>query len=317
MTIVASLDLGSNTLRLLVAEVGCEKSGKLGFRPLCRDMATPRLGRGLAPGGELSSSAREAARIRAADFVQRARSAGARIVALAATQACRLATDGADFVQSLGRDLGLNKAVVLSGEQEAALSRLGVLSRLKGGAGGALSADVGGGSTELGFLQPKSPAQDRRVSLALGAVALAERHLAHDPPLGAELAALEKEIAGVLISLPEDYATAGRLVASAGTAATCAAMKLGMTEYRPELINNLEITAEELAGQYQRLAGLPLSERRGTTGLEADRADIIPAGIAILRGLLNQLNLKKLTVMDAGLLEGILLDAARDAFKGE
>ena len=310
MSVVASLDLGSNTLRLLVARVECGSRGTIEFTALHRELATPRLGRGLLPGGRLASSSKEAARQGAADFVQRARSLGAETVALAATQACRLAADGAGFVHDLGRELGLDQAVVLSGEQEAGLSRLGVLSRLRGPAANALLADVGGGSTELGFLgQEDGPG----VSLALGSVLLAEKHLRHDPPRAGDLAALERDIAGSLKGIPPEFSAARRLVASAGTAATCAAMKLGLGEYRPERIDNLEITAGELAEQFQRLVSLPLAQRWQIIGLEPERADIIPAGIAILRGLLNKLNLKGLTAMDAGLLEGILLQAVREA----
>ena len=310
MSVVASLDLGSNTLRLLVARVERGRTGKLSFTALGRDMSTPRLGWGLAPGGKLASSSKEAARKGAADFVRRARSLGAETVALAATQACRLAADGAEFVQSLKTELNLDKAVVLSGEQEAGLSGLGVLSRLKGDSEGALLADVGGGSTELGFLERGG---GQKVSLAMGSVVLAEKYLCSDPPGPADLAALEDDISSVLAVLPAEYAAAQRLVASDGTSATCAAMKLGLSEYHPDLIDNLEITAGELADQFAGLTSLSLAQRRGTIGLEPGRADIIPAGIAILRGLLNQLNLKGLTVMDAGLLEGILLEAAGES----
>ena len=296
--IAAALDLGSNTLRLLVAEV---EAGA--YRDLARGLATPRLGRGLTPGGTLDPGAKQAARQQASAFVTQARGLGAQRIALAATQACRLAADGAEFVAGLGQELGLEAALVLNGEQEAALSRAGVLSRLEGPAQDALLADVGGGSTELAALDGSWA-----VSLPLGAVALTEAYLLHDPPSPAEMGALagavERGLEGVT------GRRAARLVATAGTAATVGAMLLGMEVYEPGRVNNLEASRGQLEQQLSRLAALPLAQRRKTPGLEPERADIILAGMTILRGLLRVLQLDRMTVMDAGLLEGILLELA-------
>ena len=296
----AALDLGSNTLRLLVADV---YPG--GWRAVARSLATPRLGGGLAgPGGRprLDPAAKERVRQAAEEFTALARRLGARRVVLAATQACRRAADGEAFVAELGQGLGLERATVLSGEQEAALSRLGVLSRLQGPRDGALLADVGGGSTELTPLDDEAaPA----LSLQLGAVSLTEAHLASDPPLPAELTALDQAVAR---GLQKVVPGARRLVATAGSAATLASLVQGLTDYQPEEVNNLRVSAGELAGQARRLAAMPLARRREVPGLEPARADIILAGLAILRGLLERLGLDELTTMDAGLLEGIVLD---------
>ncbi len=296
--IAAALDLGSNTLRLLVAEVDAS-----GYTDLARCLATPRLGRGLKPGSELAPDAKQAAREHAAAFAAQARELGAERIALAATQACRLAADGPEFVDQLGRELGLDVAIIIGGEQEAELSRTGVLSRLEGQATGALMADVGGGSTELAALDG-SWSQ----SLPLGAVSLTEAHLATDPPSPAELADLHAALEAGLAGLAGQKAA--RLVATAGTAATVGALLLGMEVYQPGRVNNLAATQEQLEGQLTRLAALPLNQRRKVSGLEPERADIILAGMAILRGLLRVLQLDQMTVMDAGLLEGILLKLA-------
>jgi exopolyphosphatase/guanosine-5'-triphosphate,3'-diphosphate pyrophosphatase len=296
--IAAALDLGSNTLRLLVAEV---EAGQ--YRDLARGLATPRLGRGLVPGGPLNPEARQAARQQASAFVSQARGLGAQRIALAATQACRLAADGADFVAGLGRELGLEAALVINGEQEAALSRAGVLSRLEGPAQDAVLADVGGGSTELAALDGSWT-----TSLPLGAVALTEAHLAHDPPSPAEMEALADAVERGLSSLANHRAA--RMVATAGTAATVGAMLLGMEVYEPGRVNNLNASLGQLEQQLSRLAALPLAQRQKAPGLEPERADIILAGMAILRGLLRVLQLDRMTVMDAGLLEGILLELA-------
>ncbi len=293
----AALDLGSNTLRLLVADVE-----PAAWRSVERGLATPRLGRGLNEGGSLAPEAQEAARRAAGGFVARARELGARRVALGASEACRRAKGGAAFVASLAAELGLERAEVLSPQREARLSRLGVLSRLAGPLAGALLADVGGGSTEL---VPLGQGSDRPLSLPLGAVSLSEAYLAGDPPLPAALAALARAV-------DEGLAAAGalkasRLVATAGTAATLASLCLGLDSYSPGRIDNLRVTAGELQALFTSLAAMPLSARELVKGMEPGRADIILAGLAVLAGLLARLGLKELTTMNAGLLEGILL----------
>ncbi len=303
----AALDLGSNTLRLLVAQ-----SGAGGLTILARQLAAPRLGQGLRPGGRLAAQAKAAAREHTRRFCQLARGLGAQRVALAATQACRIAADGADFVGELARELGLERARVLSGQQEAALSRLGTLAFLQGPAQGALLADVGGGSSELVDLG-QSPAAS--LSLPLGAVSLSEALLHADPPTDRELAALDQAVEQGL-SLPGSGGY-NRLVASAGTASTLAALALGLKTYEPERINNLRVSRQRLEETYTALAALPLAQRRAALALDQGRADIILAGLAILRGLIRRLGLDELTVMDAGLLEGILLDDLANFGQGE
>lgn len=298
----ASLDLGSNTLRLLVADVD---SG--GWRAVARGLATPRIGRGFGQNAApptLDPEAKAQALQDAQRLVTTARRLGAERIVLGATQACRRAVDGEAFVAELGRILGLDRVVVLSGEDEARLSRLGVLSRLQGPVGGALLADVGGGSTEITPLSPGDAGQPA-LSLKLGAVSLTEDFLASDPPSPTELADLEQAVARGLALVDRP---AKRLVATAGSAATLASMVLGLGDYQPEEINNLKVSAAQLTAQYQRLAALPLAQRKQVPGLEPERADIILAGLAILRGLLERLGLGELTTMDAGLLEGIVLD---------
>ncbi|CAO0820199.1 exopolyphosphatase / guanosine-5'-triphosphate,3'-diphosphate pyrophosphatase [Desulfarculales bacterium] len=298
MTRVAAMDLGSNTLRLLVADVQDSR-----WVAVERGLATPRLGRGLQAGGQLHPQAREAARRQAAALAEQARGLGATRVTLAATQACRLAVDGPNLVDQLARDLVLNRTRVLSGQEEARLSRLGSLSRLTGERRGALLADVGGGSCEVVDLDNDAAPGS---SLPLGAVSLSEGHLPSDPPSPSQMRTLSQAVAEGLRPLTGHHCS--RLVASAGTATTLASLVLGLTNYQPEAVNNLLVSRARLQQELGRLAGLPLEARRHLPGLESARADIIISGLAILLGLLEVLGLAELTVMDAGLLEGILLD---------
>jgi exopolyphosphatase/guanosine-5'-triphosphate,3'-diphosphate pyrophosphatase len=166
-------------------------------------------------------------------------------------------------------------------------------------------ADVGGGSSEVAPLF-KGGAQCP-ISLELGAVSLSERHQKNDPPGVGELAAMAGDASAVL--KPLKNFNIARLVATAGTAATLASLVLGLEEYSPDKVNNLVVTRQQLRQQLDRLAALPLARRRNLTGLEPERADIILAGLVILDTMLAITELNRLTAMDAGLLEGILLDS--------
>ncbi|WP_156360858.1 Ppx/GppA phosphatase family protein [Dethiosulfatarculus sandiegensis] len=311
MTKAAAMDLGSNTLRLLVAEVH-----KGNWRALGRGISTPRLGRGLAKGRPLDKKSKQMAFKAAQEFSAQARSLGASYICLGATQACRAATDGADFVEELARELKLDKATILSGGQEARLSRLGVMSRLEGEAEQAWLADVGGGSTELINLDNGSHPP---CSIKTGAVALTETWNSQDPPTSDEMARLDEMAEQALAPhlAPLRQKGVQRLIATAGTAANAASLMLKLKQYRPEKVNNLNISLRDLDGLSGMLADIPLEKRRVLPGMERERADIIIAGMAILRGLLKGLGLTELTAMDAGLLEGILLDGLGFASKGD
>lgn len=303
----AALDLGSNTLRYLLADVSPGR-----WRAIERGLATPRLGRGLKPGSPLAPEARQAALDAATDFVKRAKAAGAESIALAATQACRAASDGQAFVDQLATDLGIDTARIISGDEEAKLSRLGVLSRLEGLVDGAILADVGGASTELIDLADEAATG---LSLKIGAVSLTETHLSGDPPPAEQLQALADAVTSGLE--PARRIKARRLVATAGTAATIAAMAQGHEVYKPDEINNVFVSRELFDEHFHRLAAMPLAQRMTIRGLEPQRADIIIAGMAILGGLMDRFGLDGMITMDAGLLEGILLNEASIYYFGE
>ena len=260
----------------------------------------------------LADEAKQKARSAAGEFVQRARKAGARRIALAATQACRAASDGLAFVQELAGELALDSAAVISGDQEARLSRLGVLSRLGGSPQGALLADVGGASTELIDLADETTPG---LSLKIGAVSLTEAFIHDDPPTREQL----KTLAGAVNKGLEPAANkkARRLVATAGTAATIAAIAQGHEVYKPDEINNVAVSRPLFDEHFRRLTHMPLRQRKTIKGLEPERADIIIAGMAILGGLMDLFGLNGMITMDAGLLEGILLDDASIHYFGE
>jgi len=301
----AAIDLGSNTIRLLVATV---QEGVP--HPLLVRQETTRLGEAFEPGRCFRPRALERTWRVLEDFRAAAIGLGAQPILVGATGAVREAADGLAFLARVEGELGL-RTRLLSGEEEAALAAAGVLAVLKPPAGTFLLFDLGGRSTEFALVVQGEVR--RAVSLALGAVALTERFLAQDPPSVEAVRALQGEVARVLASgLPARFATgmAGPLIGTAGTATTCAAVLQGLEPYDPERINRYVLTRPALSALFDRLVRLPLSERSRIPGLPPDRADILPAGAGVILEILDYFKQTYLLVSDAGLLEGLWLVAA-------
>ncbi|MEW5722369.1 MAG: Ppx/GppA family phosphatase [Thermodesulfobacteriota bacterium] len=302
---VAAIDLGSNTVRLLVATAAGDRIN----RHLQRQAVT-RLGQGLQPGGSLKSEAvRRTWRV-LLEYWSLARGAGAVRTLLGATMAVREAADGREFMDRAGRELGFTP-VILTGRQEADLTVAGVLTALRPVPETAVVFDLGGRSTEFILTRRREAVWTR--SLALGAVALTEALLAGDPPRSEEITAVrdrvKETVTAGLADLPRP---AGRmeLVGTAGTVTTLAAMDQGLAEYRREWVDNYRLNRAGLERLFARMAGLPLAERTTLPGLPADRADVIVAGTAAVLGIMDSFQANHIIVSDAGLLEGLWLAAA-------
>jgi exopolyphosphatase/guanosine-5'-triphosphate,3'-diphosphate pyrophosphatase len=192
---------------------------------------------------------------------------------------------------------------VLTGEQEARLTLRGVVSA-RPPSGAVVVCDIGGGSTEL--IAGKDGRVGFAVSLNIGCVRMSERHLHSDPPTAEEVAALRQEAAGML---PGDV-PAGSLIGVAGTITTLATIDLGLNEEIPERVDRHELSADAVAAQLERLAALPLKERRKVRGLMPERASTIVAGTAILAELMRHLGAERLTVSERDILHGAALEAA-------
>ena len=306
---VASIDLGSNTVRLLVAD---EVAGRLKRQLLLQE--TTRLGQGLHPGQPLLPEA--ASRTwRLLEIYRNKLSAwGVGRVLLGATMAVRQAADGRAFLDRVAEEFGF-ETVILSGQQEAFLTAAGVLTALEPQPGVAVIFDLGGRSTEFCLAVEGRPV--RAESLELGAVALTEEYLASDPPSPGELEACRLKIA---VGLDRDLEFFHRelrragpvftLVGTAGTTTTLAAMAQKMETYQPDLINNFRLEQSMLNKLLDRMSAVPVSTRALWPGLPRDRADIILAGAAVVSEIMHFFSMKHIIVSDAGLLEGLWLTAA-------
>jgi exopolyphosphatase/guanosine-5'-triphosphate,3'-diphosphate pyrophosphatase len=279
--IVGAVDLGTNTTRLLVADVA---DGRL--EELHRETRITRLGEGVDARGRLLPVPIARVRNALSDYRRTAESLGAERTLLVATSAVRDAENGEAFLGEIEWSYGF-ATQLLTGDEEAELMRRGI-GRTEPRT---LIVDIGGGSTELvldGF----------QTSLPLGSVRFTERH-------GEDVTALE---AAARELLPELAPTAA--IGVAGTITTLAALDLRLPEYDRKLVHGHLLTREGARAQLERLAALPLEERRRVPALEPERAPVIVAGGAILVAILDAYALEAIRVSERGLLHGAALAAA-------
>jgi len=292
--IIGAIDVGSNSVKLLVAEVKSRET-----RVLAHRSSITRLGRGLGRTGQISREAQERTLDALREFRRVCDGLGAGRVVAVATEAVRIARNGRQFAERCRREAGIPLRVV-SGREEARLAFLGATwgrreRRLA-------SIDVGGGSTELMLGSPGR--LETAASLPLGAVALTEAHLASDPPSPREREALLEAVRRGLAGIPDRLRAgpAGTLLGIGGTCVNVARMA-GLPEGRPLALAKLESI-------FDRLAGVPLDERRLIQGLDPERADIIVAGAAILLGAMKSLGFGSIVTTVHGLRRGLVLEAA-------
>lgn len=306
MAVYAAIDIGTNTLRLLIAEAVSRDD----FTILHEEQQITRLGEGLIPTRLLQDGPRRRSLAVLRRFAEEASRFKAQEVAAVGTSAVREAKNRDELVAEVARETGLTLQVI-DGREEARLTLLGVRHGLRLGSGRALVMDVGGGSTE--FVLADGEAIEAIVSTGLGVVKLTEQFLVTDPPTPGELRELEravgKRIDRLRLELPRLEET--RLIGTAGTPTTLAAIDLALVTYDREKVQGHRLTLVRVRELLDRLAVLPLRERGRIPGLESGRADIIVAGAAIVAASMEHLGFGALRVSDGGLREGILLDLLR------
>ncbi|MFG0328311.1 MAG: HD domain-containing protein [Phycisphaerales bacterium] len=302
---VAFIDLGSNSVRLLLARVG---EGHR-YTVLTRQKETIRLGDGAFEEQRLQPDAIERAATVCHHFASMARANGARLISAVATAACREAKNRQVLVNRLRRESGLDLRVV-SGKEEARLIYLGVSSGLRLGEKKAVFIDVGGGSTEVIYGDQQS--YDFIDSFDLGAIRLTNRFFGPDdtgPVDDARYAEVATEARNKMIRAISDLKRrpTDLAIGSSGTAENladvAAHLSLGRAVGRDDVI-----PYDAIRAAIDHMRRLPLEQRRKVTGLSTNRADIIIAGAAIIESLMRSLNIEGLRVSDRGLLDGLLVD---------
>jgi exopolyphosphatase / guanosine-5'-triphosphate,3'-diphosphate pyrophosphatase len=302
---VAVVDIGTNSTRLLVAEV---EQGKL--RELERRTTVTRLGEGLEATGRLSEAA--IGRVSEAlaayrDVIDRL---GAERTVAVATSAMRDAENGPEFRDEIQRRFDLD-ARTISGDEEARLTFLGATAGRDVGAA-TLVIDIGGGSTEYVIGRPGAD-PDFHVSTRMGSVRHTERHLHDDPPTETELAALAEDARAIVESdVPAEVRErVGAGIAVAGTATSLAAIDQELDPYDPERVHGYRLSQANCERLVAQLARLPVAERREVAGLHPDRAPTIVAGAGILLESMRAFGLEEVEVSEHDILHGAALASER------
>jgi exopolyphosphatase / guanosine-5'-triphosphate,3'-diphosphate pyrophosphatase len=299
---IAVLDLGTNSTRLLVAEV---VDGRV--RELERRSTVTRLGDGVDAEGRLSDEAMDRVYQALEDYRRAYEGLGARRVVAIATSAVRDARNGEDFREELKSRFGV-EARVLPGDEEARLTFLGATAG-RPGQDLALVVDIGGGSTELVVGRPGMD-PEFHVSTQLGVVRQTERHLDTDPPAAEQIEALSREAGEVIgAQAPEEERQEVALgIAVAGTPTSLAAIDQGLDPYDPQRVHRYPLHLGACRRMLGELAGMPLERRRQVPGLHPDRAPTIVAGTVILIEAMEAFGLDCMEASEADLLQGAALD---------
>ena len=308
---VAAIDIGTNTVLLLIAEVG--PGG--GLVPIVERAEITRLGQGVDRARVLAPAAVERTLACLRDYAAEiARHDVARldVVGTSAMRDAGAASGGSgeDFVERARAILGTAPRVV-TGDEEAWLAFSGGLAGL-GLSGGVTAFDIGGGSTEIirGELRGGDAIVAQRQSVDMGSVRLFERHVRDDPPSAMEMSVVRAFVLDQL--LPLSPPPSGQpLVGMAGTVTTMAAVARSIAPYDPARIHGARLALREIVETTRKLCELPLDARKAVTGLEEKRADVIPVGAILLETIVLWARAEEIVVSDRGVRWGVALQLAK------
>ncbi|MEE8497322.1 MAG: Ppx/GppA phosphatase family protein [Acidimicrobiia bacterium] len=297
---VAAVDIGTNTVRMLVADVAGDQ-----IHDVARAVDVVGLGRGLDASGAIAAESMDAAIAALTGYGQRIREAMPSRIRVVATSASRDASNSDELMTRIEGALGVAPDVI-TGEEEAGLAFTGAIWGA-GSGGRHLVIDPGGGSTEFvsGVEAPEAS-----VSIDIGSVRLTDRHLAALPPTSAELAgatSLVREMFGT-VPIPE-YPFAG--IGVAGTFTSLAGIHLGLDRYDRARIHRTVLALADLERMVQDLSGMTLEETEAIPSLDPKRAPVILAGAIVVLEAVRRSKLESVTVSETDMLEGIVLGLTR------
>ena len=330
---VAAIDCGTNSLRLLIADVDPVRGT---LTDLSRRMEIVRLGQGVDATGRLAADALDRTFLVLADYAREIESASAGAVRMVATSATRDAVNAGEFVRGVTAILG-RAPEVLSGGQEARLGFIGATaefrpgpagksgpdsgrgrdggSGLDGGPGQAplappyLVADIGGGSTEFVVGGNGAGSEDRlaAVSVDIGCVRLTERHLHSDPPSAGEIAAATADVDAALTEVAArlPVASARTLLGLAGSVTTVTAIALGLDSYDPARIHHARIPASAVSAVTAELLRMSRLERASISVMHPGRADVIGGGALVLERIVRRSGFAEVVASEHDILDGL------------
>lgn len=314
MTRVAGIDCGTNSIRLLVADV--DEQGRL--TDLDRRMEVVRLGQGVDRTGRIAPDALERTLDAARRYAGICADLGAERIRFVATSATRDAENRADFVAGVRDALGVEPEVI-AGAEEASLSFRGATSVLAGKHPGPfLVVDIGGGSTELALGTTSVVASH---SMDVGCVRLTERHLHSDPPTTDEIAAASADVVAALDAAARDvpFGRAATLVGLAGSVTTVAAHVLDLDHYDPHAIDGAVLPADKVLAASRELLTMSRAKRERLPFMHPGRVDVIGAGALVWSDVVSRVRaevgiaggrLRTVVISEHDILDGITLSAA-------
>jgi exopolyphosphatase/guanosine-5'-triphosphate,3'-diphosphate pyrophosphatase len=304
---VAAIDCGTNSIRLLVADLPDPAAGPdAPLVDLSRRMEIVRLGQGVDKTGRLAPEAIERTRVALASYAAEIDTLGVDRVRMCATSASRDASNAGDFRAMVERTLGVAPEVV-TGDEEARLSFTGAVRGLPADAlEPYLVIDIGGGSTEF-VVGTRAGGVEAAISMDIGCVRMTERHLLGDPPGLDQIAAAQADITVAVDRALE--AVPGRqaatLVGLAGSVTTVVAIAEGLTEYEPERIHHARVSYGAVAEVTADLLAKTREQRLAIPVMHPGRADVIGAGALVLRTIMERAGMSAVVASEHDILDGI------------
>ncbi|WP_151524950.1 Ppx/GppA phosphatase family protein [Serinicoccus kebangsaanensis] len=316
MTRVGAVDCGTNSIRLLVADVD-DRNGSPALREVVREMQIVRLGEGIDATGAISGAAMQRTLAAAEGYAAQCRDEGCERVRFVATSASRDASNADAFVAGV-QDAFAGFEVtpeVVSGDEEAALSFAGATGALReqDAPGPYLVVDIGGGSTEFVLGSDDNLAVAAARSVDIGCVRMTERHLADDPPTEDQVWAALSDIVGAVDEAAEtvDLSRVGTLVGLAGSVTTVTAHALDLPAYQRDRIHGAELAADRVIDACTDLLLSPRSRRRALPFMHEGRVDVIGAGALVWRTVVQRVThdagLRTVRASETDILDGIAL----------
>jgi exopolyphosphatase/guanosine-5'-triphosphate,3'-diphosphate pyrophosphatase len=302
---LAGVDIGTLTCRLLIADL--PSGGSL--KEVRSERRILRLGEGVDQAKRLSVAAMDRVLQCLKEWRELINAAHVDATAAVATSAVRDAANRDEFLSLVKRETGF-EVEIITGNEEARRTMLGIRSGLPHGVTNALALDIGGGSTEFILDRPGGSPIVR--SIDVGVVRLCERLLCHDPPTEEELRQAREWVASetnAAVAGMGNYQTA-TFVGTAGTVTSLAAMAQKLPSYEPARIHNYRLQLDTIQDLERTLLSRKRADRAGLPGLEKGREEVIAAGAIIIRTVMETLERSMVLVSDLGLREGVLIDLA-------
>lgn len=297
---LAAIDIGTNSMRLMLCEIVGNSIAKKE-----KELIITRIGKDLSKTGQITEKALRRNIDALKYFRNKAERYGAEEVIAIATSAVRDASNGEAFAEAAKSQAGVYVRII-SGEEEAELGINGVMSELEDPDASVLVIDIGGGSTEL--ILGSSVRIDYSVSIAAGAVRMTEQFITENPIKDEDISKLKTRL-NELFREPLKFLSSKKIdsvIAIGGTATTTAAIFHRMDIYKPEIVHNTVINKSFVADTFKSLKSMTVHERYDVKGLQKERADVIPAGLYIMQHIMENLGRESFTVSENDNLEGMI-----------